>query len=73
MSISYASAAAIKYGVNWITDQGWARLRAELETPPATTRLQDQGGAVLRKSIASMLARSKAPTDTTPRSKAKPI
>jgi phage terminase large subunit GpA-like protein len=57
----YASAAAIKYGVNWISDEGWARLRAELETPPAMTRLQDQGGAVRRigtaKSIASMLAR----------------
>ena len=57
----YASAAAIKYGVNWISDQGWARLRSELETPPATSSIQAQGGAVWRlntaKSIASLLAR----------------
>ena len=53
----YASAAAIKYGVNWVSDQGWVRLRAELETP----RVQAEDGAVRRigttKSIASMLAR----------------
>ena len=30
----YASAAAIKYGVNAISDQGWAKRRALLETPP---------------------------------------
>ena len=57
----YASAAAIKYGVNWISDQGWARLRAELETPAMSSSLQAQGDAVRRinkaKSIASMLAR----------------
>jgi phage terminase large subunit GpA-like protein len=29
----YASAAGIKHGVNWISDQGWGRLRAELESP----------------------------------------
>jgi hypothetical protein len=29
----YASAAAIKHGVNWISDTGWRRLEAELETP----------------------------------------
>jgi phage terminase large subunit GpA-like protein len=51
----YASTAAIKYGVNWISDQGWARLRAELEAPESS--VQAQGGAVRRKSIASMLAR----------------
>ena len=53
----YASAAAIKYGVNWISDQGWARLRAELET----LSIQAEGDAARRinkaKSIASMLAR----------------
>jgi phage terminase large subunit GpA-like protein len=52
----YASAAAIKYGANWISDQGWAMLRAELEA--ATPR---EGGAVREmgtaKSIASVLAR----------------
>ena len=57
----YASAAAIKYGVNWISDQGWARLRAELETPAVSSSLQAQGDGVRRinkaKSIASMLAR----------------
>jgi len=36
----YASAAAIKYGVNWISDQAWVRLRAELETPPARSSVQ---------------------------------
>jgi phage terminase large subunit GpA-like protein len=29
----YASAAAIKHGVNWISDTGWRNLEAELETP----------------------------------------
>jgi phage terminase large subunit GpA-like protein len=29
----YASAAAIKYGVNWISDVGWRNLEADLETP----------------------------------------
>jgi phage terminase large subunit GpA-like protein len=29
----YASAAAIKYGVNFISDQGWAQRRAEFEAP----------------------------------------
>ena len=29
----YSSAAAIKHGVNWISDLGWQKLRAELETP----------------------------------------
>lgn len=30
----YASAAAIKHGVNWISDQGWQKLRKQRETPP---------------------------------------
>ncbi len=55
----YASAAAIKYGINWISDQGWAKLRAELEA--ASPGVQAEGGAMRRigaaKSIASMLAR----------------
>ena len=42
----YAVAAAIKYGVNWISDQGWAKLRAELEA--ATPRVQAEGVAVRR-------------------------
>jgi phage terminase large subunit GpA-like protein len=29
----YASAAAIKHGVNWISDTGWRNLEADLETP----------------------------------------
>jgi phage terminase large subunit GpA-like protein len=29
----YASAAAIKFGVNFISDQGWAQKRAEFEAP----------------------------------------
>jgi len=31
--VIYASAAAIKHGVNWISDTGWRNLEAELETP----------------------------------------
>ena len=53
----YASAAAIKHGVNWISDQGWARLRAELEAQPESVLAE--GGAVrrvgVRKSIADQL------------------
>ena len=29
----YASAVGIKYGVSFISDQGWVRLRAEFEAP----------------------------------------
>ena len=50
----YASAAAIKYGVNWISDQGWAKLRAELETP---ARADASPAPKVRKSLASQLAR----------------
>jgi phage terminase large subunit GpA-like protein len=32
----YASAAAIKYGVNFISDQGWAQRRAEFEAPESS-------------------------------------
>ena len=31
--VVYASAAAIKYGANWISDVGWRKLVDELETP----------------------------------------
>jgi phage terminase large subunit GpA-like protein len=34
----YASAAAIKYGANWISDVGWRKLTDELETPPPPLR-----------------------------------
>jgi len=49
----YASAAAIKYGVNWISDQGWVRLRAELETP---VRADASPAPKVHKSLASQLA-----------------
>jgi phage terminase large subunit GpA-like protein len=32
-TIIYATAAGLKHGVNFISDQGWAKLRAELEEP----------------------------------------
>lgn len=47
----YASAAAIKHGVNWISDVGWQRLRAQREAP---TDDKPQGEA--KSSIASQLA-----------------
>jgi phage terminase large subunit GpA-like protein len=33
----YACAAAIRHGVNWISDQGWAERRAMFEGPPVKT------------------------------------
>ena len=50
----YASAAPIKYGVNWISDQGWAKLRAELEAPAGQAG-QRVGGRTI--TIADQLAR----------------
>ena len=50
----YASAAAIKYGVNWISDHGWAKLRAELETPAWADA---SPAPKVHKSLASQLAR----------------
>jgi phage terminase large subunit GpA-like protein len=48
-----ASAAAIKYGVNWISDHGWAQPRAEFETPrPAAS-----SAAKKTRSLASQQAR----------------
>jgi phage terminase large subunit GpA-like protein len=52
-AVLYATAAAIRAEVNWISDQGWGKLRAELETP--VTRAQ--GGDAARPSLASQLAR----------------
>jgi phage terminase large subunit GpA-like protein len=50
----YAVAAGIKHGVNWISDLGWAKLRAELETLAwADASLAPK----VRKSLASQLAR----------------
>jgi hypothetical protein len=49
-----ASAAAIKHGVNWISDEGWGKLRVELETP---TRADASPAPKVRKSLASQLAR----------------
>ena len=48
----YASAAAIKHGVNWISDQGWARLRAELEATPVLA----EGGSVRRVGVTKSIA-----------------
>jgi phage terminase large subunit GpA-like protein len=51
----YACAAGIKYGVNWISDKGWAERREQLEgasPPPLRERL----------SIGEQLARMNAPT-----------
>jgi phage terminase large subunit GpA-like protein len=48
-AIVYASAAAIKHGVNWISDTGWQKLEAEWEAPAAAP-------ATPKRSIASQLA-----------------
>jgi phage terminase large subunit GpA-like protein len=54
----YASAAAIKYGVNFISDQGWAQRRAELETPtPSGGPHEMRILTTTHRSIASQLAR----------------
>ena len=52
----YATAAAIKHGVNWISDQGWAKLRLEAgddtpAPPPPPPRPRP------RRSLASMMPR----------------
>jgi phage terminase large subunit GpA-like protein len=49
--VNYASAAAIKYGANWISDVGWKRLADELETPAGVNPPPP------RRSVAEMLAR----------------
>ena len=46
----YAIAAGIKYGVNWISDAGWAERRATFEEMAGEVR-------PARRSIASQLAR----------------
>jgi phage terminase large subunit GpA-like protein len=50
----YASAAAIKHGVNWISDHGWKKLEAEWESPDPSLA---PGEKPKRQSIASLLAR----------------
>lgn len=60
----YASAAAYKYGVGFISDQGWAQRRAELETPPSFN-----GGRVVvreRPSIGKILAQMNQPRPAAP-------
>jgi phage terminase large subunit GpA-like protein len=58
--VIYASAAAIKHGVNFISDQGWKKLEAEFEVRASTavdvTKL-DNPRSLVFKSIASQLAR----------------
>jgi phage terminase large subunit GpA-like protein len=47
----YATAAGLRHGVNFVSDQGWARLRAELEAPAPLP----EAGRV-RRSISELLA-----------------
>jgi phage terminase large subunit GpA-like protein len=51
----YASAAAIKHGVNWISDHGWQRLEAELEAPGPEPSVGPSWRPARRPSIASLL------------------
>ena len=52
----YATSAALKHGVNWISDQGWQKLREERETyPPIGDQPKTPGGR--RGVIAAQLAR----------------
>jgi hypothetical protein len=55
----YASAAAIKHGVNWISDQGWHKLEAQWEAPGPAPAPGDKRQTVFTtaKSIADKLAR----------------
>ena len=55
----YASAAAIKLGVNWISDQGWAKRREQLESSPDDKPPQQVIGPV---TAAQQAALSKKPT-----------
>ena len=48
----YAAAAGIKHGVNFFSDEHWARLRAELEAP-SSAKIP---GPEKRRSISSLLA-----------------
>jgi phage terminase large subunit GpA-like protein len=54
----YSIAASIKYGVAWISDQGWQKLR-ELESPPAADKPPVIGPAVTAAQQAEM---TKKPT-----------
>jgi phage terminase large subunit GpA-like protein len=49
----YATAAALKHGVNWISDLGWKKLREEIETYPPI----DDKPSPKRTSLVSRLAR----------------
>jgi phage terminase large subunit GpA-like protein len=51
----YATAAALKHGVNWISDQGWQRLRDERET--SITAKPPLAPGEKRNHIAARLAR----------------
>jgi len=53
----YATAAAIKHGVNWMSDTGWAKLRAEAGDDAPVSMPPAAGPPRLRRSFASMLAR----------------
>jgi phage terminase large subunit GpA-like protein len=53
----YALAAAIRYGVNWISDQGWAERRAMLEALPVKTSDGHVRLTPSRPSWASLLPR----------------
>ena len=55
----YSIAASIKFGVAWISDQGWQKLREQRETPPET----DEGHHVIGPVTAAQQAEmSKKPT-----------
>ncbi len=54
----YASAAAIKHGVNWLSDVGWAKLRHELEgADDAASLMTGAPNVPPKKRFASLLAR----------------
>jgi phage terminase large subunit GpA-like protein len=59
-AVIYASAAAIKHGVNAISDQGWKKLEAEFEvytSIPVEAANPDKARSLVFKSLASQLAR----------------
>ena len=55
-ALVYASAAAIKHGVNAISDLGWAALEAEFEAPPATVALAPPKPETRMKTFANQFA-----------------
>jgi phage terminase large subunit GpA-like protein len=59
-AVIYASAAAIKHGVNAISDTGWKKLEAEFEvytSTPVEAANPAKARALVFKSLASQLAR----------------